>query len=149
MGYATSMKVKNAWNSVTDAQVDATRIQDAIDYADGIIDGKLKGVYAVPFSEPYDKLIVGIATDLAVFKLKVWKDPRMVVDADGKLDINYKLALNLLQELADGKSGLGSVSQRQLVESNTEDDQPIADLDDETNWDLDEDRADRIEDARD
>lgn len=150
MAYTTAAKVKDAWADITDTEAGSTRMTNAITFADALIDATLNYLYTVPFSST--PILIGeIATEFAAYIVKYRKDPRMVTDPQTEGERQVALAASILRDLADPKSGtsIPGETQKQLVESTTEDYQSIFDLDDELEHILDEDRLDDIEDARD
>lgn len=145
MAYSTSVELLSAWADKTETEAGATRIAKAIAYADGIIDTYLCNRYTVPLS-PIPDIINGFSIDLALFIVKKRKDPRMVTQEEAE---NASMALNLLEKIRIGELPLPNVAQEQLVSSPMEDFTPIVNLDDETNWVVDEDLEEEIEDDRD
>jgi len=149
VAYSTEADVRLAWNGVTTVELPKATVDKAITKADGEIDAKLNCIYPVPFSAPVPAIINGISMDIALFYCKMWKDPRLVVDADGKLEMNYNLAMERLEEIRDGKMDIPGVNQRQLCKSTREDNTAVFGEDGMLNAKLDEDLKDKIEDSRD
>lgn len=148
MAYTTAANVELAWSDITEAEVGVARLAAAIAYADSIIDASLNHRYTVPFSST-PTLIEYISTDFAAYICKYWKDPRMVTDPQTEMERQVAMAAGFLEQLKMGQMSIPGESQKQLVESTTEDFHSIFDLDDELEHVLDEDRSDDIEDRRD
>jgi len=148
MAYCTATDVYESWADITADQAGATRVTNAIAFADAIIDASLVHRYTVPF-DPVPALIKSISTDFAVFIVKYRKDPRMVTSPQTEEERQIVLAGNLLDQLRKGEINLPDVTERQMVESTMEDYAPIFNLDDELGHVLDEDLADYIDDLRD
>ncbi|MCK4329256.1 DUF1320 family protein [candidate division WOR-3 bacterium] len=148
MAYSTDEEIRMAWNEIAETELPLATITKAIQKADGDIDAFLDCKYVTPFS-PVPQIINGISLDIALFYCKLWKDPRMVVDEDGKLEMNYKIALGKLEAINKGKMNVPGVSQRQLCSSTREDHTPVFGEDGLLNAKLDKDLEDEIEDSRD
>lgn len=84
-----------------------SRITGGIEYADSIIDAKLRARYKVPFS-PVPKLIKNISADLATWKTLKGAFSGGGEDEEPDLAKSYKDdAMDLLCQLADGTLTLG------------------------------------------
>lgn len=147
MAYTTAAKVYEAWADITETEAGADRVTNAISYADAIIDASLTHRYTVPFSST-PTIIEGISTDFAAYITKYRKDPRVVTDPQTELERQVALSANNLEQLKTGAMNIPDESQKQLVESDTEDYHPIFDVGPELEQIVDEDRLDDIEDAR-
>lgn len=80
------------------------RINDAINDADGLIDGYLvKRGYVVPLS-PVPRLVVSWSRDITRYMLH--KD-RLSAEATDPIVRNYREAMKMLADVAQGKIGLG------------------------------------------
>jgi len=148
MAYCTATDVYESWADITADQAGATRVTNAIAFADAIIDSSLAHRYVVPFvSTP--PLIKGISTEFAAYITKYRKDPRMVTSPQTEEERQVVLAANILEKLIEGKMNLPGATERQMIKSTMEDYAPIFNLDDELGHVLDEDLADYIDDLRD
>lgn len=105
----------------TAAQATDDEVNAALGRAQARIDGRLAGVYAVPFN-PAPPLIAGIAVDLAAYDLTLTF--RKGKDFGSNLDpmyLRYKDAVALLDGLADGTVTLGPGTETVLDPVNTVD----------------------------
>jgi len=148
MAYCLATDVYESWADITADEAGATRVTNAIVFADAMIDASLVHRYIVPFTST-PVLIKSISTDFAAYIAKYRKDPRMVTDTQSLGERQVAISANLLDQLRKGEISLPGVTERQMIESTTEDYAPIFNLDEEVNYDLDEDLADAIEDSRD
>ena len=69
MAYCKAEDVYEAWADITEAEGGATRVANAIAFADAMIDASLTCRYTVPFNT-VPTLIKAISTDLAAFITK-------------------------------------------------------------------------------
>ena len=148
MAYCNADDVYESWADIKEDQAGATRVTNAIAFADAMIDASLVHRYVVPF-DPTPALIKAISMDFAAYITKYRKDPRMVTDPQSKGERQVAIAGNLLDQLRKGEISLPGISERQMVKSTMEDYAPIHNLDDEIYHVLDDDLADYIEDSRD
>ena len=149
MAYSIEAEIRMAWNEVSTEELPKATVEKAISKADGDIDAFLNCKYTVPFSSPVPAIINGISIDIAIFYCKIWKDPRLVVDADGKLDMNYNLAMGKLEGIRNGDMDIPGITQKQLCSGTRKDYTPVFGEDGIINAQLDEDLEDKIEDSRD
>ena len=147
MAYTTAAKIKDAWADITDTEAGSTRMTNAITFADALIDASLNHRYTVPFSST-PTVIAEIATEFAVYIVKYRKDPRMVTDPQTEGERQVVLSASLLEQLKNGEISIPGETQKQLIESTTEEHTPIFNLDDELEHVIDADRLDYIEDER-
>jgi phage gp36-like protein len=87
--------------------IDEAKVQDAIDYAEQLIDGYLRGRYPVPL-EPVPELIRRLAVDLAVFHLY---SRRFELDMPQSMIDRRKEIIRLLEQIQAGKVLLGIETQ--------------------------------------
>lgn len=149
MAYSIEAEVRMAWNGITTIELPKATVEKAISKADGEIDALLNCKYTVPFSSPVPAIINGFSMDIALFYCKMWKDPRLVVDADGKLEMNYNLAMGKLEAIRNGDMDIPGVNQKQLCKSTREDYTPVFGEDGLLNAGLDSDLKDKIDNSRD
>jgi phage gp36-like protein len=79
--------------------IDEAKVQDAIDYAEQLINGYLRGRYPVPL-EPVPKIIRRLAVDLAVFQLY---SRRFELDMPQSMLDRRKEIIKLLEYIQAGK----------------------------------------------
>lgn len=117
--YCTIKDVRNRnTRLLTEANVSDIKIEDYIDYAQGIVDGKLAGRYPVPLSVP--SLIRGITADIAAAECLSQEvgnrgengEPTQAYDL-------RKNAMRLLDDVADGTISLFSKKQKTPAYSST------------------------------
>lgn len=84
-------------------QVNLEFVNEAIAYADSLIDGYLKGIYPVPLS-PAPKLINKISIDLAIYHLY---SRRFELDMPESMMQRYKNSIKILEQIRDGVVQLG------------------------------------------
>lgn len=83
--------------------IDNEKIDDAIDYAQQLIDGYLRGRYTVPL-DPVPQLIRRFAVDMAVFHLY---SRRFELDMPQTMIERRKEIIRLLEQIQQGKVLLG------------------------------------------
>jgi phage gp36-like protein len=126
--------------------------------ADGVIDGKCARRYSLPFN-PVPPMVRSIAEDIVS-----WYTMRSLYSADGQ-NKNEHLAefkdeaITMLNMIMNGDIDLvdtsgsavptNSTEVEDRISSNTQDYQPLFDIDDPTNWDFADDLKDAVDDARD
>lgn len=86
-----------------DGIVDETKVGEAIDYADTLIDGHLRGRYTLPLS-PVPKLVNKLSVDLAIWHLYA---RRPEIDVPDSIMERYRNALKLLRQVQNGEIKLG------------------------------------------
>jgi phage gp36-like protein len=82
-------------------------LEEAIESADAVIDGRLGSMYTVPFGDPPPKLVTKISLAIAAYEADLTF--REVRDYSSELNpvyLRYKDAMALLTELQQGKSVL-------------------------------------------
>jgi phage gp36-like protein len=84
-------------------EIDETKVLDAIEYAEQLINGYLRGRYPVPL-EPAPELIKRLAVDLAVFQLYC---RRFELDMPQSMIDRRKEIIRLLEQIQAGKVLLG------------------------------------------
>lgn len=80
--------------------LDTDKLQGALDHADSIITGKLRARFPEGLPAPTPIILLGIATDLALYRLRY-----KTGDQSGVQDETYRryqAALKLLEQIADG-----------------------------------------------
>jgi len=87
--------------------IDEAKVQDAIDYAEQLINGYLRGRYPVPLN-PVPELIRRLAVDLAVFQLY---SRRFDLDMPQGMIDRRKEIIRLLEQIQAGKVLLGIETQ--------------------------------------
>jgi phage gp36-like protein len=147
MNYCDIASVLCKWNN---ADIETELVTPCITQAESIIDAMLCERYTVPFTGTIPPLITTIATNIAVFFLKSNKDPRLIIDSTGAIDLNFRLAMDWLTQLQKGTMNLPGIAKidNAGISSTTEDFQPIHDLDDEEFHNIDSDRLEQIEERR-
>lgn len=75
--------------------VDATVVARALADTDAVIDGYLEGRYALPVTD-VPPLLTEIGQAIAIYKLHVFQP-------DQKIEDEYKEAMRMLREIADGR----------------------------------------------
>jgi len=145
MAYSTDAKIRLAWTNSSDTELSDTLLVDVKIYIDGIIDAFLNNRYTLPLAST-PGIIEGISTDLCVLECKKRKNPSLYGEADQTKESS---CYAMLEAIKDSKISLPGISEKQLVESNTESYSTIFDVDDEINQVVDADRLDDIEDERD
>ncbi len=102
--------------------VNQERVSDAIQYADQLIDGYLRGRYTLPLN-PVPTLIKKLSIDLAVFHLYA---RRFEIEMPPSMMDRYKNAIKLLEQIQKGLISLGIESietlQAHYETNKTEDD---------------------------
>jgi phage gp36-like protein len=88
-------------------KIDETKVLDAIEYAEQLINGYLRGRYPVPL-EPAPELIKRLAVDLAVFQLY---SRRFELDMPQSMIDRRKEIIRLLEQIQAGKVLLGIETQ--------------------------------------
>lgn len=83
--------------------VDQTKVDDAIDYADQLIDGYLRAKYTLPLST-VPGLLKSTAVDLAIFHLYSRKPDMPMPDT---ILLKYKNSVKLLDQIQKGALTLG------------------------------------------
>jgi phage gp36-like protein len=83
--------------------INQTRIDEAIEYADEIINGYLRGRYTLPLS-PVPGLITKLSVDLAIFHLY---SRRLELEMPESMMQRYKNAIKLLEQIQRGLITLG------------------------------------------
>lgn len=153
MAYSTATQVKEILLKVNTNVISDAAIDGQIARADSIIDSKLGGVYAVPFS-PTPPIINTISTLLGSYFVMLTFFMR---DSQNKSEwvegLNDKAMGYLDDILKDKMLVLGAdgsqVSQRgSSLKSNTQDYQPVFDMDAIEDSKVDPDLLDEIADAR-
>lgn len=92
-------------DDIADADRALARINDAINDADGLIDGYLvKRGYVVPLN-PIPRLLVSWSRDIARYLLH--KD-RLSAESTDPIVRNYRDAMKMLEQVAQGKLSLGA-----------------------------------------
>ena len=144
LSYSTDAKIRRAWTDSSSTELSDDLLSDVKTYIDGIIDAFLANRYTLPLSST-PGIVEGISTDLCVIEAKRRKNPGILNENDRITESSHYA---MLEALKDHKISLPSISEKQLVESNTEDFTPVFDVDDELNQVVDEDRLDDIADDR-
>lgn len=81
--------------------LDTAKLQGALDNADALIIGKLRARFPEGLPLPTPPILLGIATDLALYRLRI-----KTGDQSGVQDETYRryqAALKLLDQIADGE----------------------------------------------
>jgi phage gp36-like protein len=144
LSYSTDAKIRLGWDNASETELTTAFLADIKTYIDGIIDAFLTNRYTLPLSST-PGIIEGISTDLCVIECKRRKNPGILNENDRITESSHYA---MLEAIKDHKISLPSISEKQLVESNTEDYNTIFDVDDELNQEVDEDRLDDIADDR-
>ena len=144
MSYSTDAKIRLAWNNSSETELTEAFLTDIKTYIDGIIDSFLANRYILPLSST-PGIIEGISTKLCVIEAKSRKNPGILIEND---EIAKSDCYTQLLAIKNHEIPLPGISEKQLVESNTEDYNTIFDVDDELNQEVDEDRLDDIADDR-
>jgi phage gp36-like protein len=144
LSYSTDAKIRLAWDNSSETELTEAFLTDIKTYIDGIIDAFLNNRYTLPLSST-PGIIEGISTDLCVIEAKRRKNPGILNENDRITESSHYA---MLEAIKDHKISLPSISENQLVESNTKDYSPIFGVDDELNQEVDEDRLDDIADDR-
>lgn len=85
-------------------QIDTEKINDAISYAEQLINGYLRGRYTLPL-DPVPELIRHMATDLAIFHLY---SRRFELEMPQSMMDKYKNAVKLLEQIQKGLIRIGA-----------------------------------------
>lgn len=85
-------------------EIDTEKINDAISYAEQLINGYLRGRYTLPL-DPVPELIRHMATDLAIFHLY---SRRFELEMPQGMMDKYKNALKLLEQIQKGLIRIGA-----------------------------------------
>lgn len=113
MSYCTLTDIKSAIPEqnliqLTDdenlGEVNQARVNDAIDYADQLIDGYLRGRYTLPL-DPVPGLLKKLAVDLAVFFIYSRK---LELEMPEGMTNRYKNAVKVLEMIQKGTVSLGT-----------------------------------------
>ena len=150
MAYCTADQVRKKLNNKVSTEIADAFVEDCIADADALIDSKLEGKYTVPFS-PAPAIIAAISKNIATYMVSADKDPRMSgpEGTPGRLEANYKLALEWLDALKAGTMKITDVSALSTgLNSTTKGHSTIFNLDDEENYDADSDLLEEIEEDR-
>lgn len=83
--------------------IDTAKVDDAVSYADQIIDGYMRGRYTVPLS-PAPFLIRKLSVDLAIFHLYSRK---LELEMPEAMMARYKNAIKVLEQIQKGLISLG------------------------------------------
>ncbi len=86
------------------------RINDAIDYADQLIDGYLRGRYTLPLSTA-PSFLEKLSIDLVIFYL-YGRKPEL---SDEKMDKMYNNAVKLLERIQAGTISLGTSDTKEAI----------------------------------
>jgi phage gp36-like protein len=144
MAYSTDAKIRLAWTGSNSTELTDALLSDVKTYVDGIIDAFITNRYSLPLAST-PGILEGISTNLCVLECKKRKNPGLYTEVD---TMKESSEYGKLIELRDGKISLPDISEKQLVESNTEDYNTIFNVDDELKQNVDSDRLDDIEDDR-
>lgn len=108
--YCTAAYIKDKLPIVTDDMTDPA-IETFIEQADAKIDGRLKGIYTVPFVATFPKLIVRISTMLTLAWIKMERQEDYE-ETEAKKYTPYQMeksAIRLLEDIAIGRTDLDGV----------------------------------------
>lgn len=148
--YSDEGNIKTLWTQGKDAP--SGLISRCILRAYNTINALLSIRYTLPFDST-PPLVESLSDDLTIFYLKRHLNPG-AGDLDDETKNLYEDAKNELKDIALGKVPLVDsdgtlVAEKSSMSSSTEGYQPIFNLDDVKNHEIDSDRLDEIEDARD
>lgn len=147
--YCVKADVLLGWADISEAEAGTNRITDVIAKASQIINHKVGNRYTVPISTTDEDALAwlkGVAVSIAVYYLKYYKNPSLITKQD-KEDI--AIAMDMLEDIKNGKAVIPGLTQKQRVESTTEDYEPVFQEDGIANAQVDEDLIEDIEDRRD
>ncbi len=150
MAYCTADQARKKLNNKSKTEILDAFVEDCISDADALIDSKLEGKYTVPFS-PTPAIIEAISKNISAYMVAADKNPIMSgpEGTPGRLEANYKLALEWLDALKNGKMNITDVAAEHIgLNSTTKGYSPVFNLDDEENYDADSDLLEEIEDDR-
>lgn len=86
--------------------LDEGKIQGALDFASSLIEGKLRARFpAIADLDPVPEILLGIAQDIATYRLRVKTGDQSGVQDETRL--RYQAALKLLDQIAEGELQLG------------------------------------------
>ncbi len=115
MAYSTKADIQKVLSDATLAQltdhqngttIDDTKITQAIDDADELIDAYLRGRYTLPFSST-PTVVKQISVDIAIFNLYSKRPEREMPET---IRTRYRDALRLLADIQSGKATLADAS---------------------------------------
>lgn len=89
-------------------EIDQAKVDEAIAFADELIDGSLRGRYTLPLN-PVSGLITQVATDIAIYRLYSRRPP--VGGLMDSITDRYKNATKILDQIQTGKVSLGAESE--------------------------------------
>lgn len=81
--------------------LDTVKLQGALDNADALITGKLRARFPDGLPAPTPSILLGIATDLALYRLRYKTGDQSGVQDETHR--RYQAALKLLDQIADGE----------------------------------------------
>ncbi len=149
--YASVDQIRSSMGDITSAQIPDSDITEAIEETEGLINSFCASRYSVPF-DPVPNMIQRITRDITVYHL--FNDniaAGHTVQDDVKVYKRYENAMRLLKDIRDGKMIIygASTTSRKHLWSSTEDYKHVFDVDDETEWGVDSNMLDDVEDDRD
>lgn len=97
------LELKQLTDDVSGSTTDTSKISNAINYVDNIIDGYLRGRYNLPLSSVPDELKY-IAIDFVIYRLY---SRRMFVQVPENILQRYKQITSILKDIQSGKFSLG------------------------------------------
>ena len=156
MSYSSVARMRVRMSNIAVADLANTNIEEAMDKADAMVDMHLGSRYSVPLSAPIPNIIRSLSEEIATYYIVV--DNILggsVVNPFELVDDRYKKAMKMLEKLASGKLALSGVTAIQGETSRVydkaadEDYQRVFDVDHETEWGVDGNLLDDIEDDRD